>query len=346
MTLDDGGQRVFTIALAGDVMLGRGVNEAMARRGAEGPSQVWDESLLAVMAEADLRLVNLECALTSHTERWHDGEAKAFYFRAEPALGVAALRAGGVDFVSNANNHARDFGTAGLLETIAQLERAGIAHAGAGADLAEARRPAVLEARGLRVAVTAWADYPLAWAAEPGRPGINYTDVSVATDDFAPIAAALQEARTLSDLVVFSIHWGPNMRERPSAAFREFAHAVIDAGADVFWGHSAHVVQAIGVCGGRPSLFDTGDFLDDYVVDGALRNDLGALFLLRVVDDAVAHVEVVPTVIDGARVGLATGPDFEWFTQRLTALSNEVGTQVRRHDDRLVVELSGTGSAS
>ena len=69
------------------------------------------------------------------------------------------------------------------------------------------------------------------------------------------------------------------MRSRPTSEFRVFARRVIEAGADVFWGHSAHIVQGVEVWRGKPILYDTGDFVDDYAVDTNLRNDLSGLFL-------------------------------------------------------------------
>lgn len=110
-------RHALTIALAGDVMLGRLVNQAIARHGYEYP---WGD-VLPVVAQADLFLVNLECALTAETTRWHNGHAKAFYFRADPDR-VATLVAGGVDVVALANNHAGDFGMRGLVESVHVLD--------------------------------------------------------------------------------------------------------------------------------------------------------------------------------------------------------------------------------
>ncbi|MBM3957295.1 MAG: CapA family protein [Gemmatimonadetes bacterium] len=261
-----------SIALAGDVMLGRLVNDLIYEA---GPAYVWGEMLESLRAY-DLFLVNLEFALTSHTEPWHDGAFKAFYFRADPSA-VESLQEAGVDFASLANNHALDFQVAGMLETLRVLEGAGIAHAGAGENAAAARVPAVLRAKGLRVGVVSWADYPVEWAAGEDSPGINFTPVSVEAEDFAAVERAIRAAREQADFVVFSIHWGPNWRVRPPEGFRRFARAVIDAGVDVFWGHSAHIVQGVEFYSGRPILYDTGDFVDDYAVDPEKRNDLSAL---------------------------------------------------------------------
>jgi poly-gamma-glutamate synthesis protein (capsule biosynthesis protein) len=324
----------LTLAFAGDVMLGRNVNKVIGRRGYAYP---WGETL-PLFREADLRFANLECALTARREPWHDGDYKAFYFRAEPAV-VETLHIAGVDFVSLANNHACDFGADGMLETIGVLDAAGIAHAGAGATLAEAAQPAMLEAGGVRVAVVAFADHPMGWAAGAEQPGCNYTPVSLAPDDFAPVERAIRSARSSADLVVFCIHWGPNMRVRPRERFREFARAVIEAGADVFWGHSAHVVQGVEVFRGRPILYDTGDFVDDYMVDAQLRNDLSAIFFLRVSPPSLDRLELAPVRIGEERVNPATGRDRDWFLRRFHDLSAELGTPVEVHDGRSTVPL-------
>jgi len=314
-----------SIALAGDVMLGRLVSGVIDEA---GPAYPWGDMLPSLRA-FDLFLINLEFTLTSHTERWHDGAFKAFYFRADPIV-VDSLLEAGVDFASVANNHTLDFQIEGLHETIRVLDGAGIAHAGSGADLAAARHPAMLSAGGLRVAVVGWADYPAEWAATDESAGVNYTRVSAEQEDFEPVERALLAAREEADLVVFSIHWGPNWRVRPPMEFRRFARAVIDAGADVFWGHSAHIVQGVEFYCGRPILYDTGDFVDDYAVDPEERNDLSALFVLWVSPEEaeVQAVEVVPVRIENMQVNRARGSERVWLMERLGELSDEMGTQL------------------
>lgn len=317
-------QQPLRLALTGDVMLGRLVNQAIAARGFVYP---WGD-LLPLVRDADLLLINLECAITQERERWHaGGQYKAFYFRADPhAVGV--LTVADVACATLANNHIGDFGITGLLETIQRLDAAGIAHAGAGAELATARAPARLRADGWRVAVVAFADHPDAWAATATTPGLNYTPISTAPADFAPVESVIRAARNDADLVIFSIHWGPNFRPRPPAAFQEFAHQVIDAGADLFWGHSAHIVQGIEFWQGRPILYDTGDFIDDYAVDAEFRNDLSALFLVQFMPGAGARVALVPVQIAAMQVTTAHDGARQWFLDWLTARCAELGTEV------------------
>jgi len=330
------------LALVGDVMLGRVVNRMIAEHGSAYP---WGD-VLPTVGGADRFLINLECALTDHTERWSDGGYKPFYFRANPRV-VETLQVAGVDFAALANNHAADFGMTGLLDTVRHLDEAGIAHAGAGGDILAAREPTFLTAAESCIGVVAFADHPAAWAAGRSAPGINYTPVSLASDHFGAIAQALTIARQQADLVIFSIHWGPNMRARPTSAFRAFAHRVIEAGADIFWGHSAHVVQGVEVWHGKPILYDTGDFVDDYAVDPELRNDLSGLFLLRARPPAIAGIDVIPVAISRCQVNRARGTERDWFVERFTALCAERGTAVLATDEALTVPVgAGPGGGA
>jgi poly-gamma-glutamate synthesis protein (capsule biosynthesis protein) len=323
-----------TLALTGDVMLGRVVNRMIGDVGFTYP---WGDVLPSIQS-ADRFLINLECALTDHNERWRDGSYKPFYFRANPRV-IETLHIARVDFAALANNHAADFGMTGLLDTVRHLDAAGIVHAGAGPDLAAARAPAILTAGGWRIGIVAFADHPVAWAAGAASPGIHYTPVTLAPDDFAVISETLAMARRQADLVIFSIHWGPNMRARPTPAFREFARRVIDAGADVFWGHSAHVVQGVEIWRGKPILYDTGDFVDDYIVDPDLRNDLSGLFLLRARPPAITRIDIVPVAIGLCQVNLARGEDHDWICDRFTTLCAEFGTDVLTTDEGLTIPV-------
>lgn len=313
----------LTLALTGNVMLGQQVNDAIAARGAAYP---WGD-LLPLLHQADAVLINLECALTSQTTRWHNGAYKTFSFRADPSA-VHSLTLAHVSFAALANNHSGDFGMDGLLETVQVLDQAGIAHAGAGADLAAAAAPARLTVDGVRISIVAFADYPAVWAATPDTPGINYLPISLDPADFAIVRRLLAAARQEADLVICSLHWGPHLAERPSRAFRRFARAVIDAGADLVWGHSAHLVQGVERWQDKLILYDTGDFVNDYAVDPVLRNDRSALFLVQVRPPQIEQLELVPVTIAGQQVNLARGEDHAWFVQRFNALCAEFGTTV------------------
>jgi poly-gamma-glutamate capsule biosynthesis protein CapA/YwtB (metallophosphatase superfamily) len=324
---------MFTLALTGDVMLGRGVNETL--RGVR-PEEPWGD-VLPLLSSADLRIINLECAITGHKRPW-SRTPKVFHFRADPPA-VEVLRAAHVDACSLANNHTLDFEEEGLLDTLAHLEAADIRYAGAGRNLEEAAQPVLLDIHGERVALLAFTDNEPPFAAGPDRPGTNYLPVSLEPEVLRRVEAAVGAAREAgAGTIVFSNHWGPNMVQRPKGSFRRFARAVVDRGADVYYGHSAHVFQGVEIYRSKPILYDTGDFIDDYAVDPNLRNDRSFLFHVCMEDGDLKRLELFPVVLPYARVETATGDEREVILDRMVGLSAEMGTTFRRREDRLVLE--------
>ena len=321
-----------TLALTGDVMLGRGVNETLRTARPEEP---WGD-VLSLLHAADLRIINLECAITQHERPW-SRTPKVFHFRADPTT-VDVLRAARVDACSLANNHTLDFEERGLLDTLAHLEAAGIGCAGAGRNLEEAERAVLLEGGASLVAFT---DNEPPFAAGPDKPGTNYLPVSLEPGVMRRVEEAIGAAREAgARTVVFSNHWGPNMVERPREVFRRFARAVVDRGADVYYGHSAHVFQGVEIYRGKPILYDTGDFIDDYAVDPRLRNDRSFLFCVSVEDGDLERLELWPVSLPYARVELARGDERRAIVDRMVSLSAELGTSLFRGEDRLVFEPS------
>jgi hypothetical protein len=323
----------ITLALAGDVMLGRLVNEVILQN---GPLYPWGD-LLPLVQTADLFLINLECVIAESGEPFLP--PRVFYFRADPKA-IEVLTSAGVDYVTLSNNHAMDFQGPALLETIRHLDEHGITHAGAGGNLEEASRYALLEAKGFKVGVVAFADHFQEYAATEDSPGTNVIPITLEEPYFNRVAGSIQAVRAAgADLVVFSIHWGPNLRTVPPPEFKQFARAVMDAGADIFHGHSAHLFQGIEIYKGKPILYDTGDLIDDYYVDPEYKNDQQLLFLVTVTGSGVERVELVPVLISYAQVNTARGEVFDQIYERMQERSAAMGTEIRREGDRLVIDV-------
>ena len=322
------GEPAIRLALAGDTMLGRMVARAI-ERGVTAP--VADE-VVAVAAEADLFVLNLECCISDRGERWPDPD-KPFFFRAPPA--AAELLAGiGVDCVTLANNHALDYGPQALLDTLDHLRAAGVGWVGAGPDVAAARRPRRLEARAMRLALLGASDHPAAYAAAADRCGIAYADLRASPAGgwlFDAVAAARHQA----DAVLVLPHWGPNMTARPPRYIQRAARALLAAGATLVAGHSAHVVHGAG----PGVLYDLGDFVDDYAVHPELRNDLGLLFLVELGAGGPRSLEAVPLKLDYCRTRLATGDDAAWIRRRFVDACAELGATAVERGDRVVAGL-------
>ncbi len=325
------------LLFGGDVMLGRLVKQAIARQGAGYPLA----PVHALLAAADAVVVNLECALTDVAEVWQ-GAPKAFYF-AGPSNAAKGLAEAGVSLVSLANNHVLDFGAAGLQDTLAALERWGIAHAGAGMDVGEARTPGFITRRGFSIGMTAWCDHQADFAAGVDRPGVAYLDWERPMKEI--LEQVRQDARRLgdagTDFPVLSLHWGPNWALRPEAAFIDLAHGAIDAGFRMVYGHSAHVFQGIEFYRGCPILYAAGDMVDDYYVDTAYRNDRQILFEVELSDGRVERVTCYPVVIEREQVRPARGAEMAAIGKALQARCAMVGTTLQGDGDKVWVDNPG-----
>lgn len=319
---------MVSLCLTGDLMLGRLVNEALLRYGPAYPfGNVLDE-----LHQADLRVVNLECVISDKGEPFSRWE-KVFHFRAHPRA-MEALKRARIDCVVLANNHVLDYEEEAFLQMLELFEQSQIPYVGAGRNLEEARRPAILQVANLKVGVVAFTDNEPGWQAGQNTPGTNY--LPVVPTSVAVLREQIHQARLWgAGLVIVSAHWGPNMRLRPPPPFRAFARAVMEAGADVFHGHSAHVFQGVEIYQGKPILYDCGEFVDDYAVDPVLRNDWGLLYRLYIQNQHVQKVELLPLLIDNCQVNLATGPDRAAILERQQMLSAELNSTVSREGDRL-----------
>ena len=301
------------LGLAGDTMLGRGV---AAHLDTNPPESLFSAEVVAAARRADLVVANLECCVSERGAPWPDPR-KPFFFRAPP-VALEALTLLGVDCVSLANNHVLDFGYDALLDTFEHLETAGIRSVGAGRNLEEARRPVVLEANGFRVGVVAFSDHPRDFAATTDRPGIAFVDLR---RESIPrwVVDAIRSTASEADAVLVTPHWGPNMTREPVPEARAAARALVDAGATLVAGHSAHVFHRVE---GRV-LYDLGDFLDDYAVDRDLRNDLGLLWLVCLAPEGPTRIDALPLKLDYCRTRVAVGDDEAWIRRRLRSIQNE-----------------------
>jgi poly-gamma-glutamate capsule biosynthesis protein CapA/YwtB (metallophosphatase superfamily) len=325
------------IGLTGDVMLGRNVDERQQCRPAE---VVWGNVLDRLRGLEGL-FINLECCLSTRGERWTRTH-RPFHFRADPEWAIQALTAADVDCCALANNHLLDFGDVALADTIDHLDGTDIAHTGAGRDIEEALEPACVSLDGFDVAVVSLTDNTPEYAADEDSHGIVRVECDIENDRTRNLVGeALSRAKERNpDLLVASLHWGPNMVEEPPAEFEAFGHWLVDQGVDLVHGHSAHVFQGIDVYDGVPILYDTGDFVDDYAIDRDLRNDRSFLFEVRVDSNAgVTELRLLPTEIDDCRVHEASQEVTRWCRERMRALSDSFGTEFEQDGTELILSL-------
>lgn len=293
-------------------------------------------------------LVNLETAVTSRGNPW---PAKGINYRTHPA-NVAALTAANVTFCALANNHVLDWSKEGLVDTLTALDAASIAHAGAGANAAEAWAPAAIPLgedgdRALIVSVAhASSGVPSSWAAGPLSSGVarvEYTDEGIAA-----VAAAFDSigACAGAEVRIVSIHWGGNWGWDPEPGQIAFAHALVDrAGVNVVWGHSSHHVKAIEVYRGALVLYGCGDLINDYegiehLSAAEFRDSVGLLYEATIGTEggpagvSLMDLSMLPTRIKYLAVNHAEGggveedvdvDDASWLAGVLTREGRRLG---------------------
>lgn len=276
-----------TLDAVGDIMLGRTVGERLL---AQDPGIVF-AGVQSALDSADVRVGNLECALTDRSTSEH----KKYPLQAPPEA-AQALSLGKFDVVSLANNHAMDYGYQGLTDSQNYLNQYGVATVGAGANSTAAHTPVILERNGLRLAFLAYVDVPVEmdgfdahdWIATESKPGIAWAYPDQIKVD---VTAAKQQA----DVVIVLLHSGYEVPSNVTMGQKQEAHAAIDAGAAVVIGSHPHILQSIERYHGGLIAYSLGNFVfDDY------RGISNATIILRVVltRQGVQSYDYIPVLIE------------------------------------------------
>jgi len=238
---------VLTMAFAGDVHF-----EDYLAPLARDPQGL--AGLRSTLGAADLSVVNLETAITERGTKI----GKEFHFRA-PASALVTVQNAGVDAVSMANNHGVDYGPVGLQDTLAAKRTSPIPVVGIGADEAEAYAPAVLSAKGLKVAVFGASEVfemTLArYSAGPEKGGI------ASAAPVTRLRQAVAAAHRKYDVVVVFLHWGLDYQKCPDNLSAETAQALAEAGADIIVGGHSHRVNGAGWLGRSYVAYGLGNFV-------------------------------------------------------------------------------------
>jgi poly-gamma-glutamate synthesis protein (capsule biosynthesis protein) len=368
--------RVF---LCGDVMTGRGIDQVLPypcdpvlyedyvqsaeeyvrlAEDANGviprlaaPSYVWGAALDEFeRMKPGVRIVNLETSIT----RSDEFARKGINYRMSPE-NAECLKAASIDCCALANNHILDWGRAGLLDTLSTLEHLHIKTAGAGRDLNEASAPAMLEVGGqCRLLVFSLASptsgVPRNWVATAGSPGVNFLR-DLSENSLVGICEQIARARRPGDVVVVSIHWGPNWGYEISDDQVRFARALIDrADVTVVHGHSSHHAKAIEVYRNRLILYGCGDFLNDYEgISGyeEFRDDLALMYFVDIDRRSreLVALDIVPLQIRRFRLVRVSSQDVVWLQRTLDRECEKYATHVAlAPEGRLAVSWSGVKS--
>ena len=353
------------LILAGDVMTGRGIDQILPHpskpeifesymHSAKGYVRLAEErngpipcpagfaypwgDALAIMTQRspDFRIINLETAVTRCDTYWPD---KGINYRMHPA-NIPCLTEAEIDLCVLANNHTLDWHYTGLNETIRSLQDRGLQTCGAGADQDTAAAPAILNYGRQRLLVAACGHFssgiPLQWAATDERAGVNLiTDLSAAGAN--DLMHQLHTGLEPRDLLLISVHWGGNWGYRVSPAQREFAHRLIELGADLVYGHSSHHPMGIEVYRQRPILYGCGDLINDYEGISGHEEYRSELRLLYCIDlepgtGQLKRLELVP--LESYRFSLRrpAPANRDWLLQTMARECQKLGTDLSQSE--------------
>ena len=239
------------------------------------------QHVAGLLNQGDIAFCQLESVLS---ERGTPLPQARLVCRGKPQV-ARALKDAGFKIVSFASNHCMDLGREAFLDTLDVLNAEGLSVIGAGRNIAQARKPAIVETKGTRVAFLSYNSIlPQAYWADVDRPGcvplraftiyepVEHdqpgTPCRIHTyphrGDLDALVNDIQQSRSQADVVIVSIHWGIHFIPALIADYqRDVAHAAIEAGADLILGHHAHILKGIEVFKGKPIFYSLCNFAID-----------------------------------------------------------------------------------
>lgn len=284
--------------------------------------------LRPLFQQADITFVNLETPLSDTARQVGDYRT--------PAGFAAVLRWAGISAVTVANNHSFDAEECGFRDTLRNLRAAGVGYVGGGLDLASATRPLLLERKGIRIGFLGYSQFSN--AGEPAfaaahRPGIAPMDPELIKED-------IRRLRPKVDFVAVAVHWGTDHSDRVSPLNREFAHQIIDDGADMVLGAHSPFPKGIEIYRNKPIVYSQA-----HVISGHEHLKWGDNILVRITlaRSSIENVEIVP--IAGAGIDLAqpfplTGGRATRLLEKIRRLSAALNTDMEIDGDRGEIELN------
>jgi len=276
--------RPLVLDAVGDVTFGEQVGPAVSAYGGAYP---WT-GVARVLRAADMTTGNLE---TSVSTRGTAG-VKQYTFRGPPQALAPMSRVAGFDVLTLANNHSDDYGPEALLDTVRYVRAAGIEPIGAGANELLARRPAIVEAGGLKVAFLGYSDInPAGFRSTETTPG-------TATADPAAIMADVRAARRRADVVVCFMHWGVELHPQPDSRQQQLAAACLSGGAQVVLGAHPHVLGPVSRPTARSLVAWT---LGNFLFPSAGVTAHTAILQVRLDARGVRGYRLLPVQIEGFR---------------------------------------------
>jgi len=314
------------VAAGGDVNFGDGVTPYLTSNGVNYP---W-ANVSELFTSANIGFVNLECCISTGGT---PVPGKAYCFRGPPDA-VGGMARAGIDVVSLANNHSKDYGTGALLDTFTYLEEGDVRWCGAGKDAGEAYACTVLTVHGKKVGFLAFNSIvPSGWPATATTPGC------ATTWDEERIADSIKSAKEECDYVVSSFHWGIELDTSPTGGQRNLAHLAVDSGADLVLGHHPHVVQGFELYRNGLIAYSLGNFIFSPPREISSKT---VLLVATIGPEGLVQAKIVPVVIRGCRPVLMEGSQARAWLDTVSDYSSSLSTELSIRGDSGFIDRKPT----
>jgi poly-gamma-glutamate capsule biosynthesis protein CapA/YwtB (metallophosphatase superfamily) len=329
------------IVAVGDILLGRGVESRLVKANKDYIYPFLE--VADIMKKGDVVFGNLEEAITSRNHSLTGIKQGGKYVLKNPVDSIKGLEYAGFNLFSLANNHILDYYEEGLYDTQAILTEYGMAYSGAGKNIEEAKKPAIIEKKGIKIGLLSYTDMaevtykgnpPLMFIAGENKAGVAKRPLKF--DD--SIKNDIDKLRKEVDILMVSLHWGNEEHFEIWNTQIEFAHNLMDNGVDVILGHHPHQFQGIEIYKGKPIFYSLGNFIFD---QNDPENQESFIMNMEFINNKMVSLEGIPVrTIDKTQVVPQKGEGAKNILEREIELCKKLNTKCEIKEDKLIFDLT------
>ena len=318
-------EKSVKISIVGDVLLDRGVKEKIHTN--KDDYDYPYGGVNEILKDSDLTIGNLEGPITiQDTPVLKKGN---LIFKGSPS-NVSALYNAGFRVFNLANNHSMDYGTKGMSETIALLNKSGINTLGGGFNKEAAEKPIYMDMKGTKVGLLGFSTFPPeGYFVFEDRPDVAHLE----EDRLKEIIKAAKEN---CDLLIVMFHWGEEFNYYAGKQQKMVAHLACDSGADIVIGHHPHVLQGIEKFKGKYIFYSLGNFVFDKQIPSG-TDETGILQLL-IVKNKIQKISILPIKITNCRPRTCSSEEAKHIYNRLTLYSKDMGATIEDKETELIIK--------
>jgi poly-gamma-glutamate synthesis protein (capsule biosynthesis protein) len=325
------------IVAVGDILLGRGVESRLEKANRDFIYPF--EKVADILKKGDVVFGNLEESITDSTKSLVGINQGGKYVLKNKVKAFDGIKYAGFNLLSLANNHILDYYEKGLFDTMDILDRNGIAYAGAGKNLEEARRPAIIEKNGFKIGLLCYTDMsevlykgnpPLMFIAGKNKAGVAPTKTEYIREDVAKV-------RSMVDILIVSFHWGKEESFEILPYQRRLAQSLMDSGVDIILGHHPHQFHGIEIYKGKPIVYSMGNFIFD---QNDPENQESFILNLGYSNKKLVSFSAIPVrTVEKSQIVPQTGLSAASMINREVDLSMDLGSKCIITDNRIVFDV-------